>query len=323
MFGPAIYMVRTICERSLSRSTTPWQDAPDRVVAFARTLPATVERLRVTVRSDSAGSTQMGINSDGKTWMTSQWSLSLEQSGDMGVMHGSLAVTADAVRSGADLRLFLIARGYEETLYFQQTYAGEGDTFAGMMTHHHSYAHRGNLAQQPYFSFFKYDAMGSFSLVKWMLDNVTYDEPQPYPYGIYRWYVCRRWRVVYEHDADGNRVDGDLDELRELIRTGRTLKVGIRQLFGIQKDDCSGPAHLVFLEIMQPLIKDGHVGANCDFILAGAPQWPFSWREGLVVGMVWPWSSGEIICHLVEPGHLPFRRTSVRRAMQWLVAEHG
>jgi hypothetical protein len=72
---------------------------------------------------------------------------------------------------------------------------------------------------------------------------------------------------------------------------------------------------------MQPLIKDGHVGANCDFILSGAPQWPFSWRDGLAIGMVWPWSSGEMICHLVEPGKLPFARTTVRRAMQWLAAD--
>ena len=253
--------------------------------------------------------------------MSSQWSVALEQSSELEVTQGSIAATANAVRNGADLRVFLIARGYEETLYFQQTYAGQGDEFAGLMTHHHSYAHRGSLADQPYFSFFKYGAAGTFSQVKWMLDNTTFDEPQPYAYGIYRWYVCDRWRVVYEHDAEGNQISGDLKELKELIRAGRTVKVGIRQLFGVQDDDLSGPTHVSFLSIMQPLIKDGHVGANCDFILAGAPKWPFSWKDGLSVGMVWPWTSGEIICHLVEPGHLPFRRTTVRRAMQWLVAE--
>ena len=250
----------------------------------------------------------------------SEWQLALEQSQDLEVTHGTIAATAEAVRQGADLRLFLIAHGYEETLYFQQTYAGQGDTFAGLMTHHHSYAHRGSLAAQPYFSFFKYDTSGTFSQVKWMLDNRALDESQPYQYGVYRWYVCHRWRVVYEHDADGNRVSGDLDALKEHIRAGHSIKVGVRQLFGIQNDDPSGPDHISFLNIMQPLIQDGHVGANCDFILSGAPQWPFTWRDGLAVGMVWPWSSGEIICHLVEPGKLPFKRTTVRRAMRWLVA---
>lgn len=135
-----------------------------------------------------------------------------------------------------------------------------------------------------------------------------------------RWYVCDRWRVVYEHDADGQPISGDLDELKEHIRTGRSVKVGVRQLFGIQEDDSSGPEHISFLSVVQPLIKDGHAGANCDFILAGAPRWPMTWKDGLDLGMIWPWSSGEMICHLVEPGGLPFRRTNVRRAMQWLVA---
>ena len=253
--------------------------------------------------------------------MSSQWVLSLEQNREAEVTDGSIPSTAEAVRRGADLRLYLIARGYEETLYFQQTYAGQNDAFAGLMTHHHSYAHRGSLAEQPYFSFFKYDASGKFSQVKWMLDNQTFDESQAYPYGIYRWYVCDRWRVVYEHDVEGHQVAGDLDELKEHIRAGRSIKVGIRQLFGIQDNDSGGPEHISFLDIMQPLIKDGEVGANCDFILAGAPEWPFTWQDGIALGMVWPWSSGEMISHLAEPGDLPFRRTTVRRAMQWLVAD--
>jgi len=160
--------------------------------------------------------------------MASEWVLALEQNQKSEVTQGSSAATAEAVRNGADLRLFLIAQGYEETLYFQQTYVGEKDTFAGLMTHHHSYQHRGSLAEQPYFSLFKYDTSGSFSQAKWMLDNRTFDEPQPYPYGVYRWFVCDRWRVVYEHDADGNCVSGDLDKLKEHLRTGRTLKVSQR-----------------------------------------------------------------------------------------------
>ena len=64
--------------------------------------------------------------------MAAQWELALEQCKDLGVIHGTIAATAEAVRQGADLRLFLIARGYEETLYFQQTYAGAGDAFAGL-----------------------------------------------------------------------------------------------------------------------------------------------------------------------------------------------
>lgn len=253
--------------------------------------------------------------------MASHWVLALEQSQNLDVTQGSIAATATALTNGADLRLFMDAHTYEETLYFQQTYAGEGDAFAGLMTHHHSYVHRGSLTDEPYFSLFKYDVSGSFSLLKWMLDNRVFDDSQAYPYGVYRWYVYDRWRVVYEHDAEGNCVTGDLDELKDSIREGRSLKVGVKQLFGIQDDDPSGPQHISFFNIMQPLIENGHAGANCDFILSSAPRWPFSWKDGLTLGVVWPWTSGKMICNLVEPGHLPFRRTTVRRAMQWLVAE--
>ncbi|MCH2213108.1 MAG: hypothetical protein MK110_17520 [Fuerstiella sp.] len=255
--------------------------------------------------------------------MGSDWQLSLEQNRDLEVTHGSSAATAETLSRGADLRVFLDAESYEETLYFQQTYVGENDAFAGMMTHHHSHSHRGTLVDQPYFSFFKYDTSGAFSQVKWMLDNVTFDESQRYQYGVYRWFTCDRWRVVYENDADGNCVAGDLDELMHCVRHGQTVKVGVRQLYGIQNDDPGGPAHISFLSVMQPLIENDHVGANCDFVLTGAPQWPFTWRDDLRVGMLWPWTSGRIVCHLVRPGHLPFRRTEVHRGMQWLVADEG
>ena len=79
----------------------------------------------------------------------SNWQLALEQDEALQVTQGNAHDLAAAVRRGADLRLFLIAKDYEETLYFQQTYAGDEAAFAGLMTHHHSYAHRGTLAAQP------------------------------------------------------------------------------------------------------------------------------------------------------------------------------
>jgi hypothetical protein len=255
--------------------------------------------------------------------MSTDWHLALEQAADLRVTRGSLDEVADAVRRGADLRLYLTTQTYEETLYFQQTYAGEEHAFAGFMTHHHSYMHRGTVPAQPYFSFFKYDTSGTFAQVKWMLDNRVFDESQAYSYGVYRWFVCDRWRLVYEHDAAGRRLAGDLEELKEHVRHGRTLQVGIRQLFGLATDDATGPAHLAFVDTMQPVIQDGQVLANCDFVLVGPPRWPFTWKDGLWLAMMQPSTSGEIVCYLTKPGQLPFRRSVPRRAMQWLVAERG
>ena len=255
--------------------------------------------------------------------MNSDWKLGLEQTGAMGIVDGTRADMAAAVRRGADLRLFLVARGYEETLYFQQTYAGVGEEFAGLMTHHHSHTHRGQTLDEPYLSFFKYDSLGEFSHVKWMSGTRVLQEPQPYQYGTYRWYVCDRWRVVYQHDKNGNVVAGDLEEMKDLVRQGRSLKVGVENFFDLSDVPSQGPPHICFLTVMQPLIEGGHVGANCDFVLRGAPRWPWSWQDEITLGMVWPWSSGEIIGHWVVPGKPPFRRQTFRCGMQWLVADRG
>ncbi len=253
--------------------------------------------------------------------MRQGWRLALEQRADLTVSHGDLAELTSAVGRGADLRVYMTTDQYEETLYFQQTYAGDGEAFAGLMSHHHSYVHRGQEIEQPYISIFKYDASGTFSQLKWMWGDTALDESQAYPYGIYRWFVCDRWRVVYEHDAAGNCICGSLEELREHVRHGCSIQVGIRQLFGLAEDRTDGPAHVSFVTTMQPLVRDEHVQSNCDLVVVGAPQWPFSWRDGVHVAMMLPSTSGEILCFLATPGRLPFSRTIRRRAMQWMVAE--
>ncbi len=253
--------------------------------------------------------------------MGSDWQLKLEQHQDLSISQGDPSGLAAAVRRGADLRLYLTTPTYEETLYFQQTYTGDGDAFAGLMSHHHSYVHRGEEIEQPYISIFRYDTSGRFSHVKWRLNDVRINEGQAYPYGIHRWFVCDRWRPVYEHDEEGNAVAGDLGKLKEAVRQGRTIQVGIRQLFGLAEDVAAGPPHTSFVSSMQPVISDGQVQSNCDFVAVGAPHWPINWEDGLHIAMMKPSTSGEILCFLAEPGNMPFKRMIRRRAMTWMVAE--
>ena len=144
-----------------------------------------------------------------------------------------------------------------------------------------------------------------------------------YGYGIYRWFTNDRWRLVYEHDREGNATIGDLEALWECVRNGRTIQVGIRQLFGLASDTTEGPSHISYVTTMQPVIRDGHVQSNCDLVVVGAPKWPFAWKDGLHIAMMLPSTSGEILCFLAEPGKLPFARVIRRRAMQWMVAQRG
>ncbi len=119
-----------------------------------------------------------------------RWALAFEQRIDLGSAQGSAAAVVAALRRGADLRLYMTTDSYEETLYFQQTYVrlpaeegGEGDdgdgAFAGLMSHHHSYTHRGGPAEQPYVSLFRYDTSGRYAHLKWMVGSETgLDEPK-------------------------------------------------------------------------------------------------------------------------------------------------
>ena len=251
------------------------------------------------------------------------WELALEQQQDLSITQGTANTLAAKVRRGADLRLYMTTETYEETIYFQQTYAGQGENFAGLMSHHHGYVHHGQEVEQPNCSIFKYDTSGTFSQMKWLWGDTALDESQAYPYGIYRWFVNDRWRLVYEHDAQGNPLHGNLDELKEHVRQGSTLQVGVRQLFGLADDVNDGPDHISFLSTMQPLIRDGHVQSNCDLVVVGAPQWPFTWKDGLHIALILPSTSGEMTCFLTQPGNLPFKRLTRRRPMQWMVAEKG
>ena len=255
--------------------------------------------------------------------MKNDWILALEQNRDLSAARGSALEVARAVRRGADLRLYMTTATYEETLYFQQTYSGDGDAFAGLMSHHHSFTHQGTVPEQPYIGLFKYDTSGTYSHIKWTIDDSWHDASDTYPYGIYRWFICDRWRLVYEHAADGETVFGDIDELKEHVRMGRTIRVGIKQLFGLADEVTDGPAHTSFLTTMQPLIDGGHVQSNCDLVLVGPPQWPFDWKGGVHVAMMRPSTTGEVECYLTQPGRFPFTRAKPRRAMQWLVAEAG
>ena len=187
--------------------------------------------------------------------MTSEWRLAFEQDSDLSPVSGSAAEVTEAVRRGADLRVYLTT----------STSEGE-EAFAGLMSHHQSYVWDGKPFNEPYVSLFKYDSTGSVSHLKWLLGDRAYDSGGRGGYGVYRWFVCDRWRLAYEHDEQGYCLAGSLTDLTESVRAGLTIRVGIRQLFGLAGDDAGGPDHHSFLTTMRPMIQDGHVLSNCDFV---------------------------------------------------------
>ncbi|GIT31430.1 MAG: hypothetical protein Ct9H300mP1_34760 [Planctomycetaceae bacterium] len=73
----------------------------------------------------------------------------------------------------------------------------------------------------------------------------------------------------------------------------------MRQFHGLAADDTSGPDQVSFLSVMQPLIADGHAGPT-GLRTRLAPKWPFEFADGMHVGMIWPDTSGRIICPLAR-----------------------
>ena len=113
--------------------------------------------------------------------MAEGWQLALEQQADLSITDGGTAALAAAVRRGADLRVYMTTDRYEETIYFQQTYAGAGDRCAGLMSHHHGYVHHGRDVEQPNMSIFRYDTSGTFEQMKWLWGDRALNEGQTFP----------------------------------------------------------------------------------------------------------------------------------------------
>jgi hypothetical protein len=93
---------------------------------------------------------------------------------------------------------------------------------------------------------------------------------------VYRWYLSDRFRLVYEHDAEGVATAGSLVKLKEAVRNGLTIKCGIHSISRLAMEpstvaSSSRDDTICFLPSMQPLICDGgaNVVMNCDSVLLG------------------------------------------------------
>lgn len=335
--------------------------------ALVSTRPADPPRLQV---SDNVVSAATPADTNNK------WQMLLEQNRDLSVVHGSIAAVAAAARRGADLRLYMSTDtygvDYEEVMNFKQTLwrrHPDGDRFSGLGPFLSS-VHHGQDIDAPYLSFFNYDTCRTaletptHSLLKVTVDGCVLNESNyiaPANYEVYRWFVRDRYRVVYEHDAQGLAVSGDKEELKACVRAGQTIRVGVWQLSGLQRSagNDAGAHEISYLETTQPFIpvanpasrsffgRAGHAGEvnlACDLVIVPAPTstWPLDFSEGLDVSSLVPSTSGTIVVFSgtavaaassrtqgagggdseslssIPPS---FRRSVVRRAMRWMVAD--
>ena len=354
----------------LSGSQQPEVDDGPRLPQHAVASPAS------SAAGGPAGTTTPGAGgAAAATAANGKWQLMLSQDRNLGIVAGSFATAAAAVKRGADLRLYMVTdtygTNYEEVMNFKQSLwrSTPGPTqvaehsFSGLGPFLSS-VHHGRDISEPYASFFSYDTCRTVmqtpthSLMKLLPDGSALDESNrdpPANYDLYRWFIRDRYRLVYEHDADGVALNGSKDELKAAVRAGQTIRVGIWQLSGLQDEHEESGAggrrpgvakeeELSFLETTQPTIPiankesrsyvghDGHAGEvnlACDPVMipAATATWPLDFREGLSIASLVPATSGNILAFISTPtpgGAATgprFRRTVLRRAMRWVVAD--
>jgi len=249
------------------------------------------------------------------------WTLALEQQRDLTVSSGDTHTLAAAVRRGADLHLHVTTDSYEETLCFQQTIGGPGDAFAGIMSHHHSFTENDLDSDSPSVSILRYDAGGTYGHVKCFSDNTCVEVDRPAPYDVYQWWINDHWQTVYENDDQGHPVSGDLEELKRSVRSGESVRLGVRDLFGLVEDVRPSHSTISFGSTMQTLIRNGHIQATSDVMAIGKPSWPIRWADGLHIATIRASTSGEMVCFVASPDDMRFRRILRRRSMIWMVPD--
>jgi len=250
----------------------------------------------------------------------SDWALALAQQQDLTVSSGDAHILAAKVRRGADLHLYVTTESYEETICFQQTIGGPGDAFAGILNHHHSFTENDVESDTPSVSVLRYDTGGTYGHVKCFSDNSCVEVDRQAPYQVYQWRINDRWRKVYENDDQGRWVSGDLEELKRSVRRGETVRLGVRDLFGLVEDERPSAPAISFGTTMQTLIRNGHIQAASDVMAIGKPIWPIRWAHGLHIARMRASTSGELVCFVASPDEMRFRRILRRRPMVWMVA---
>lgn len=138
-----------------------------------------------------------------------------------------------------------------------------------------------------------------------------------YEFDYYRFFVCRRWRQVLAHDAQGKVTSGSLDDLAAAVNAGREIKVAVRDLCA---DLGPGPTHEVFVHI-GPCYHYTHSGfmvGAANPLVRVRPSVPLvyhsnAWDFGWIIVR----TDGHIARWLCDPYTLRFTKSETRHAVRW------
>lgn len=217
------------------------------------------------------------------------WTCALELDSSRQIIAGSEDALVDAIRRGADLRVYTEFRHNEhidvhspsnekvrEVAEFAVTYLVDDRWAAGLMSLRQPVELPHGFGPRPSMSFFLYNQDGHQAIGRPHLDGEqtraapTGDsEPMPkyhlleswdqtsnapsqnfiYDFDVFKFYVDERWEQVLHHDDQGRVLSGSIDALAAAFSDGATIKVGIGDLCAELPGEGPDLAHEVFVEI--------------------------------------------------------------------------
>ena len=287
------------------------------------------------------------------------WTCALTLDSARQITAGSEAALTDAIRRGADVRVYTEFRHNEhidvgsasdeqvrEVAEFAVTYLVDDRWAAGLMSLRQPVSLRDGFGPRPSMSFFLYNQDGHQAIGRPHLDGEETTatpkgeaDPMPkyhlldscdettnapsqnfiYDFDAYKFYVDDTWEEVLHHDAQGQVRSGAIDALAAAFSDGASVKVGIGGLC----DDLGGDLiHEVFVAT-----GSGYYYTDQQLFIAGShptirvcPGIPMRFQsKGWDFGWLILRTDGAIVYRRCDPYSLAFTDGDRRHALRWFV----
>jgi len=142
-----------------------------------------------------------------------------------------------------------------------------------------------------------------------------------YYFDCFRFYVCDDWTEVLSHDAQGKVITGSYDALAGAVRSGRSLKAGIRDLCAsMDFATRSTLSHEVFVELgsIYNHADRGFLGGESLPIVRVAPAVPLGYGSGdWNFGWILPRSDGTVSHQIIDPCTREFSQVVAHNSVRW------
>ena len=291
--------------------------------------------------------------------MRTEWTCALELDQNRNVVSGSTQALSDAIRGGADLRIYTHFdwldhmrstpdQGLvEESIDLRVAYLLDGRWVAALTALR--YPANGGLGfgPLPSLSFFMYNQDSQFGIARACFERApetsvptdvlssyrvldAHDDgtlsPSHnafYDFKVYRWLVCKRWAEVLSHDENGHVLGGSLEVLIEAFRSGASVKVAIKDACHDLSSDEEPLNHELFVEIGSIYYHrdQGFFSGESQPLVRIAPEIPLRYVGGnWNFGWLLPRTDGVVYHLAVDPYSHAIKETQSRCAMRWFVA---